>query len=61
MVRLYVLEQLDDELQRFFRGAGSFEAGPVSKILCQKKSRRLEQLGATGGTNGGNTIDGGSR
>ena len=32
------------------RFADSFQARPVSKILCKKKSRRLERLGATEGT-----------
>ena len=30
-------------------------------MLCQKKSCRRERLEATGGTNGGHAVDGGSR
>ena len=38
-----------------------FEARPTLKMLCQKKSCRRERLEATGGTNGGHAVDGGSR
>ena len=38
-----------------------FEARPALKMLCQKKSRRRERLGATEGMNGGHAVDGGSR
>ena len=42
--RLYVLEQLGDEVQRFFRRrfAGSFEARPVLKMPYKNKSLPLE-------------------
>ena len=38
-----------------------FEVRPALKMLCQKKSCRRERLDATGRTNGGHAVDGGSR
>ena len=37
-----------------------FAARPALKMLCQKTSYRRERLEATGGTNGGYAVDGGS-
>ena len=37
------------------------EARSTLKMLCQKKPYHRERLEATGGTNGGQAVDGGSR
>ena len=51
-----------DELQRFLEEIRwLFEAKPALKMPCKKKSYLLERHDATGGTDGGHAVDGGSR
>ena len=72
VVGLCVLGQLD-ETAALFKGSTRFNAVHIAvnwlvlcslaglKLLCQKKSCRRERLQATGGTNGGHAVEGGSR